>query len=662
MNVRAAWLRGYVSTMLIIVLAGAVPQSFAQLPAQRGPLAQDGQPLAHIAHLKLPALDVERLRATALQRPTAGPLRFAEPARVQITPANSGTSERGANATTVWRLQITAPNALSLNLGFVRYQMPPNSRLLVYSPDRRTVLGPYTAADNASHGQLWTPILPGSSVVLELGGPADEIAQIELELGAVNQGFTGVGLPRTNAPESGSCNVDVICPEGELWRPEARSVAVFTIMGIDLCTGALINNTAHNRRPLFLTANHCVSDADQAASVVTYWNYQSLVCRSGLPSNSDSGADLPSQSLSGSTLLAALEVTDFALLELDDALPAAFNPTWAGWDRRAIEFPAVVGIHHPQGHEKRISLENDPTTTTAYAQDVVPGDGTHLRVLDWDSGTTEGGSSGSPLFSPEHRIVGQLHGGYAACGYAMSDWYGRLSYSWAGGGSADTALSSWLDPLGAGVEVLDALPDFSLAITPDSHDLCADTSATSTVNLGATANYTATVRLSASGLPAGLTASFNPPTLVPPGSSVLTLSAAPDAAPGSATIAIVGSASTFSHTLSATLAIANAIPAAPALSLPANASSGLSLRPLLRWDGVPQASAYHLELASAADLTSIMSATVTTTSLALDRDLVAETRYFWQVRAANGCGDSAYSAVFQFDTAAAQLYLPLVQR
>jgi hypothetical protein len=121
-----------------------------------------------------------------------------------------------------------------------------------------------------------------------------------------------------------------------------------------------------------------------------------------------------------------------------------------------------VTIHHPQGDEKRISFEDDPTSTTSVGLDTSPGDGTHIRVADWDLGTTEGGSSGSPLLDPAHRVVGQLHGGYAACGNDLPDWYGRLSVSWTGGGTASTRLSDWLDPLATGVMALDGLDGTSI--------------------------------------------------------------------------------------------------------------------------------------------------------------------------------------------------------
>jgi len=72
-------------------------------------------------------------------------------------------------------------------------------------------------------------------------------------------------------------------------------------------------------------------------------------------------------------------------------------------------------------------------------------------------GTTEGGSSGSPIFNDDHRIVGQLHGGYAACGNDLSDWYGRIFTSWEGDGTPETRLRDYLDPAGTGVMFLSRL-------------------------------------------------------------------------------------------------------------------------------------------------------------------------------------------------------------
>jgi hypothetical protein len=75
-------------------------------------------------------------------------------------------------------------------------------------------------------------------------------------------------------------------------------------------------------------------------------------------------------------------------------------------------------------------------------------------VADWDLGTTEGGSSGSPLFDQDGYVVGELHGGDAACGNDRPDWYGRFSYAWDEGSTDDSRLSVWLDPLGTGQTTL----------------------------------------------------------------------------------------------------------------------------------------------------------------------------------------------------------------
>jgi subtilisin-like proprotein convertase family protein len=125
-----------------------------------------------------------------------------------------------------------------------------------------------------------------------------------------------------------------------------------------------------------------------------------------------------------------------------------------------------VGIHHPNTDEKRISFEYDPTTTTSYLGTAVPGNGTHVRVEDWDLGTTEPGSSGSPLFDQNHRVIGQLHGGYASCTSQTSDWYGRFSVSWTGGGSPSSRLSDWLDPTGTGAMTVDTISGLGMALTP----------------------------------------------------------------------------------------------------------------------------------------------------------------------------------------------------
>lgn len=80
----------------------------------------------------------------------------------------------------------------------------------------------------------------------------------------------------------------------------------------------------------------------------------------------------------------------------------------------------------------------------------------HWRV-GWDDGFTEGGSSGSPLFNPNHQVIGQLTGGpFVNCNsITREDYYGRFHLSWSGGDQDgdgtiedNERLSNWLDPDG----------------------------------------------------------------------------------------------------------------------------------------------------------------------------------------------------------------------
>jgi lysyl endopeptidase len=391
--------------------------------------------------LDLPGPDKAALAAEDEARLLAGdggPDRFAWPADLALAPGDGDGWDRLPDGSHRWRLLVRAPGSLSLNLGFSQFRLPWGGRLVLQGrsgPDRV-----FTADDNAAGGQLWTPVVLGDEALLTLRLPAGSRDDFDLQLTRVGRGYRLFG--EDAAAKMGDCNIDVVCPAGDDWRAEIRSVAVYTLGGAWTCTGAMVNTTAGDGTPYFLTAYHCNVSALNAATTVFYWNYESAQC-----------GDLSGGSLddaqSGATWRAGYSISDMTLLEL--APPdTSWRVTYAGWDRSGAVPGGAVAIHHPSTDEKCISFENDPLRITSYLQTAEPGNGSHLRVVDWDLGTTEPGSSGSPLFDAGHRIVGQLHGGYAACGNDLSDWYGRLSVSWDGGGAEDSQLSAWLDPDGTG--------------------------------------------------------------------------------------------------------------------------------------------------------------------------------------------------------------------
>ncbi len=436
------------SLLLAALAALAVVPLAAQTPA--GELARAGP---GVELYQLPEVDLALTRATDERRAARGAVpHYAVAREVRLTPWSHGRWRPGRRQQAHWRLRLVASGALSLNLAFRRYQMPEGGRLTVSSADGRTVIGPFTAGDNEEHGELWTPPIPADELVLDLSLPVERLDELELELTKVHHGYAGFGAP---PPKAGDCHVDVACAEGEAWSDPARSVALISIAGVRFCTGFLVNNTALDGRPLFLTAHHCGISPSNAPSVVVMWNHQRNRCDVG----GDRPAGLPEEwdFQTGAVFRASYRPTDAVLLELDDPPAAASGVYYAGWDRSdpAADLRGAVAIHHPNTDFKRISFADRAATTRHLDDEPDPG-GDHLRVR-WTLGTTEGGSSGAPLFNRDGRAVGQLHGGYAACGDPRSDWFGRLSESWTGRRRPGTRLSDWLDPLASGAVALDGL-------------------------------------------------------------------------------------------------------------------------------------------------------------------------------------------------------------
>jgi len=457
--------RKYAATSFVALVLGLIALSLAAsfavaAPAAAiNPLAIEGPVAAEFAVRSVGQIAVQKatpmdVAAALLEDPVREanglPPRFALGESTWLTPETAGTWEPLGNHYMMWRTRISAPGALSLNLGFTGFHLPKGARLSIYPTD---VTGAndyrgvriFTAAANQPHGELWTPVVLADDIVIELVLPRSELQNYRLELTAINQGYRyfGQDLARVAAAKSGACNVDVVCPEGDPWRQEINSVAVISTGGTTFCTGSMLNNTAQDGTPYFLTANHCGINTGTAPQLVVYWNFQSVNC-------GDHFGGVLNQFMTGATFLAASATSDFSLVRMNGTVNPAHQVSFAGWDHSTNDPTSATAIHHPNTDEKSISFDFNPSTTTTYGGNASPGDGSHIRIGSWDIGTTEPGSSGSPLFDQNHHVVGQLHGGGAACGNFLSDWYGRFSMSW-------PQMAPYLDPLGTGQLSLDTL-------------------------------------------------------------------------------------------------------------------------------------------------------------------------------------------------------------
>lgn len=645
--------------MRIFTLLFFIALCFPALSQNDARLAKGLSPLEQIDMATMPILSNKALLQEELNRrgPGIAP-KFAKPIEVDYTPDNKGTWEIASNGNAVWRLLIRSEGAESLNLGFGKFYMPEGGTLVLYSPDYSRIIGPFSKADNETHEQLWTPILEGDMMVVEVQLPVEEKSNLALRLDYINHDFLGF-----MQIASGSCNLDVICGAADgyaivdHYRDIIRSAATVSSVGSNFCSGFLVNNVRQDCTPYYMTAEHCGISATAAATVVVYWNFENSTCREpGSAASGGNGDGVFGAFNSGAIRRAGYGPTDFTLLELDDEIPVEGTPYMAGWNAEPNLPPAdtIIGIHHPSGDEKRISFEFGQTYLGNWGQgDAADPNGNHVIIPDWDIGTTEGGSSGSPIYNSAKQVIGQLHGGGAACGNDLYDSYGWISSSWEGGGTPATRLKDWLDPDNTGMLSIGG-KDCSFNVSTDITfiESCVESGTDAVFTLTASDNFIGDVTLTASGLPMGATGDFSVNPLMPNDQSVFTVSGLTNAASGLYTISVDASDGVNESTTILTLSLFNGAPETTTLTSPGNMEGGQSTAPSFNWAAQAPGTFYEIQVASDSMFTDIfaMASGLENTSYNTG-GLEILSNYFWRVRATNLCGDSDWSDIFSFRTA-----------
>ena len=99
--------------------------------------------------------------------------------------------------------------------------------------------------------------------------------------------------------------------------------------------------------------------------------------------------------------------------------------------------------------------------------------------------------------------------------------------------------------------------DFSISASPSAGSVTPGGSVTSTISTAVTSGSVQTVSLSASGLPSGASASFNPTSVTAGSSSTLTVTTSSSTPTGSSTITITGTGTSVTHTTTFNLTVSS---------------------------------------------------------------------------------------------------------
>ncbi len=192
---------------------------------------------------------------------------------------------------------------------------------------------------------------------------------------------------------------------------------------------------------------------------------------------------------------------------------------------------------------------------------------------------------------------------------------------------------------------------FTVNVTPGSQSVCSPLNAVYTVAVGVTGSFSGSVSLSASGLPAGATASFSPNPVTAPGNSTMTITTA-GVTPGTYSFTVTGTSGAQTQNASASLTVLAGAPAQVVLSQPANGATGVSTSPTFTWNAAADATAYDLQVATDAGFTGLVinASGIGGTSYTPSSALNSNTTYYWRVRGTNLCGVGTYSTTFNFTT------------
>ena len=379
------------------------------------------------------------------------PLRFAYPFEVNLTPNNSGEWLQGENGYLVWKLTIRSAGAKSLNLIFDDFNIPKNARLFIYSETEKHILGAFTSFNNDPSGKFAVSPVAGDEITVQYEIPETETGKQYFTITRVNHDYVGIlktGDRRPTGKTALWCNIDVNCDDWNGWEEVKNSVVRMIVNGNEICSGVLINNTAQDQKPYVLSGAHCYDRKEYAQTTVYTFNYESPFCASldGDPSNSISGALMKAKS----------DSADFALVELRQIPPPDFRPYYAGWNRSVELNDSSVAIHHPQGDIKKLSFDKDVPQISSFGQTYKPNG--FLKILRWEKGLTEVGSSGGPLFDSNKHVIGTLTGGdNATCTSALNDYFEWFALSWLNKSDSAKQLKYWLDPIKSGAMVLDGM-------------------------------------------------------------------------------------------------------------------------------------------------------------------------------------------------------------
>lgn len=356
----------------------------------------------------------------------------------------------------VWTMVFQSKGATALRIHLIDFSLPGDAQLYVYNEDGEA-FGPFIDRGPNMNGDFWTNASSGPIAYLQLhAGPGvqpDTISFNVTEVGHIgpkflipflrnpNRNYEDLSVAMTHCSYNEDCVEDGACydtsdfPGYDDVKYGVAHILFYSAPYWYMCSGGLLNNTAQDYTPYFLTANHCISTRSEASSLETYFQYFNPYCHANCVSRGT--ADTV-----GARLLRHGTRADYSFLRLNQSPPA--GSVFLGWSTTAVAYSNGTDLYrlsHPSGAPQGYS-EHDVDTSAPTCSSWPRGSWIYSRDT---TGATEGGSSGSPVCISTGQVVGQLSG---ACGYNPSDPCDSINNATVDGAFATyyRRIRRWLNP------------------------------------------------------------------------------------------------------------------------------------------------------------------------------------------------------------------------
>lgn len=440
--------------------------------------------LQRVPMLKLATPDFEKAKKeddANINRP--GSFRVALPVSTDINLNNTGSFTYLPDGSKIWRAKISVPTSIGLKVFYKAFQLPKGVTYFVTNENGKQLVGGFDYRSNVPEKVMGHEMIEGETANLEMDiEPGVDVSAIEFEISRMYGVYRGsnafirdyvsqddiVAKPTEYAiGDADTCQINAKCPAAASWQQISKTSAHIWIPaggGGGFCSGNLINNTAKDCAPYFLTAMHCDDGNGKTNSYFDNWEFtfglEAPLCGGGgtIPKNKVlTGANFAARSDYPASEIGKQNPAftgDFLLLRLRDQSNQLkdWDTYLGGWDRNLLASDTVwVSFHHPRGDIKKFTKFKNLSAGGTFNQSAIPA--THWQVA-YTMGGSEPGSSGSALFNGSNgRIIGDLSGGSgsSACAANSRSLYSKLSRNWEypeGDGTAASQLKTHLDPGG----------------------------------------------------------------------------------------------------------------------------------------------------------------------------------------------------------------------